>query len=386
MAGAQGVMVKAGAAAAVAGGGVLLLAGSASAQEAPEIPAWLQELGQQVFTEYGPQILEAQQQVDQFVQSLKPADDPSTAEVTATPESSSGTAWQDESGDFVLGRSEATPTGARVTILRAFGYDILTREGDEHGGTYGGVAPWLGGAIDWVNERTCPSGVHGGEDICITFLDSSATTRTVSDQQEVTQDLPLAPIIGGFLPTDAQIDGLPSFLVNSTRKAQLKQARADYLASLSGQSVQATGVSEGTSTDNDASFHLFKGSWGADSLTLLPTSAGSSSIQLGPGPLTTSAFQVANPFRPILTAVLGSGTANTIFGLLPNVFPANLDVPEQTVQFPGSPRVCSSSASANTVAGTGIFADLAGFLGTPKDAFDLDECELIEMVEPTSGN
>ena len=325
---------------------------SAGAQEAPPVPPWLQDIGQQLLTQYGPQILEFQDQVDGFIQGLKPADDPNVAETTAD---SSGAVTHGHPEPRVHLRSErGRPQHRQGDHLQ------LPRHRHPHQGRrrerrhLRRHVPRARSAIDWVNDKTCPGG-HGGEDLCVTFLGSSATTKTTTDGQPVTLTKTIAELLAPSVPSQYQgvLAAIPALQTPIT----------------------AHGVSEGTSTDNKAEFHLLKASKGGDSIALLPNSASSSSFELADGNVTTDPFTIAR-FKP-----------------LPNAgFPLNLvqigpfNVPSQTFPVSGLPRTCSNAGEAHTVTGTGIFGEIAAFFDTPKTSSATGVGAECELVSPTSGN
>jgi hypothetical protein len=82
-------------------------------------------------------------------------------------------------GVITVGRSETTPTTSRVTVLRVLDQDLLTREGNATGGTYGGQLAQVGPVIDQINALGCPRGypAPAGTD-CVLVLYSNATSTS----------------------------------------------------------------------------------------------------------------------------------------------------------------------------------------------------------------
>jgi hypothetical protein len=82
-------------------------------------------------------------------------------------------------GLVTVGKSEATNTGSKVTVLNIGGEDILVRNGDANGGTYSGHAAPAGDAIDQANDALCPGGppaANSAPKQCVLLLYSDATT------------------------------------------------------------------------------------------------------------------------------------------------------------------------------------------------------------------
>lgn len=336
MAEASKIITKAAVAVAIVGGGAALGASQAGAQEAPPAPPVnpLDEWRSRFVAEYGPKVIE-------FVEGLRPADDPTTAEITYGP--TGATATGIDRSPWVFGQTEATPNGARVTVLRHGDKDLLTKEGDADGGTWGGEWAGLGRAIDWVNERTCPSGGHGGEDLCITFFEAKATIDTTEAGEPVSVQR----------TTHSIIDAQP---ISSTLKSAAK-------ALIPNETITLSGTASGNSAQHDASFSLFKASKGADSISLLPSSSSWTHVEIEDAKLQT----------PPLT-----------FRFLNQ----NVTLPPLDVNVPGS-EVCASEASAATIGGTGAFAGFADFFGSPKSGIwgDLGlSGGSADCAVPTSGN
>jgi hypothetical protein len=61
-------------------------------------------------------------------------------------------------GVLEVGTSETSNTHSRVKILSVLGQDVLTKEGDAAGGTYGGAAAPAGAVVDQVNTALSPGG------------------------------------------------------------------------------------------------------------------------------------------------------------------------------------------------------------------------------------
>lgn len=312
------IVTKAAVAAAVVGGGAIAVAGHASAAE-PVPPSPWDQLGAQL----GPKVID-------FINGLKPVDDPNTAEVVANQDGASGTAYQGDGLTF--GQSSATPTSAKVTVLKVGDHDLLTKEGDEDGGHWAGEWAPLGNVIDWANGITCPSG-HNSDDLCLTVLDASATTHQFSEDEPVDLTLKTSDVLN-----------------SQSWYSKLPSSAKTLIGTLVPPTVTASGQAEGTTTDNQASFDLLKLSKGGDSIALLPTAAHSGSYDLGKATLTTEPFTIQK-FK------LGPLTLGPF------------NVPAFQTTSPDLPRTCFSSSNAAVLAGEGqTLGPIAAFFGTPKDA------------------
>jgi hypothetical protein len=81
-------------------------------------------------------------------------------------------------GLLTLGKSETRRSTAKVTILNLAGTDVLTKEGDATGGSYGGVLADAGAIVDTVNAGLCPSATGN---FCLLLLPTSATSTTAAN-------------------------------------------------------------------------------------------------------------------------------------------------------------------------------------------------------------
>lgn len=76
-----------------------------------------------------------------------------------------------------VGKSESSKDGSKVTVLNVGGTDVLVRDGDGSGGTWGGEAAAAGQGIDELNNALCPGGppaANGEPKACVLLLYSTA--------------------------------------------------------------------------------------------------------------------------------------------------------------------------------------------------------------------
>jgi hypothetical protein len=145
--------------------GVIFLPKAASA-EAPDltpfgVPPEVQQVLEDVYNQLPPEV---QMAIDDAVADVltqlitgvvPPVDGLGTEAVTPN---SASTSVADFPGLLEVGKSETSTTHSRVKILSVLGQDVLTKDGDATGGTYGGAAAPAGAAVDQVNTALCPGG------------------------------------------------------------------------------------------------------------------------------------------------------------------------------------------------------------------------------------
>ncbi len=145
--------------------GVMFLPSVASA-EAPDltglgVPPEVQAVLDQAYDALPPEV---QMAIDDavadaltqlFTGVVPPVDGLGTEAVTTN---SATASVADFPGLLEVGKSETSTTHSRVKILNVGGQDVLTKEGDATGGTYGGAAAPAGAAVDGVNDALCAGG------------------------------------------------------------------------------------------------------------------------------------------------------------------------------------------------------------------------------------
>jgi hypothetical protein len=88
-------------------------------------------------------------------------------------------------GVVTLGQSKTDKTSSKVTVLSVGGEEVLVRNGDADGGTWGGHAAPAGDAIDAFNDAACPGGPPAATDApkqCVLLLYSPATTSSTGSE------------------------------------------------------------------------------------------------------------------------------------------------------------------------------------------------------------
>jgi hypothetical protein len=114
---------------------------------------------------------------------------PGTKEASVTPGSSEASVVNIP-GVVTLGQSKADKTSSKVTVLSIGGEEVLVRNGDATGGTWGGHAAPAGDAIDAFNDAACPGGPPAATDAprgCVLLLYSPATTKSTTTETAFTK-------------------------------------------------------------------------------------------------------------------------------------------------------------------------------------------------------
>jgi hypothetical protein len=123
------------------------------------LPPEVQGPAEELYNQLPPEVQAAiDQAVEDALANLPPDRIDGVGNVSASPGHASASVV-DIPGVITVGKSETSKTSSKVTILNVGGTDVLTKEGNETGGTNGGAAAPAGDLIDQINAATCPGGV-----------------------------------------------------------------------------------------------------------------------------------------------------------------------------------------------------------------------------------
>ncbi|MEY2478373.1 MAG: hypothetical protein QOG87_3688 [Actinomycetota bacterium] len=81
-------------------------------------------------------------------------------------------------GVLIVGKSESSKTGAKVTVLSVGGTDLLVKNGSDAGPSYSGPLAPVGDQVDAANKALCPAGPgKASANGCVVVLYSDAKTN-----------------------------------------------------------------------------------------------------------------------------------------------------------------------------------------------------------------